>query len=262
MTTKAGSQGDRTPDPLLDFSGQVALITGGSRGLGREMALALAARGADIIIASRKADACDAAAEEVRALGRRALAAPCHVGDWDALATLAERAYAEFGKVDLLVNNAGMSPLYPKLTDVSEALFDKVIDVNLKGPFRLSTLIGERMQAAGGGAILNISSVAAVSPSPNSEPYGAAKAGINALTRSLAFAYGPEVRVNSIIAGPFLTDIAKAWDMEAFTANARRTMALKRGGEANEIVGAALYLLSPGGSFTTGATLRVDGGTP
>lgn len=248
-------------DELLDFRGQTALVTGGSRGLGREMALALAARGADLIIASRKGDVCEAVAEEVRQLGRRALPVACHVGDWDALAGLADRAIGEFGRVDILINNAGMSPLYPRLTEVSEALFDKVMDVNLKGPFRLGTLFGEHMQAAGGGAILNISSIASVSPSPNSEPYGAAKAGLNALTRSLAFAYGPEVRANAILAGPFLTDIAKAWDMEAFTANAQRTMALPRGGEAREIVGAALYLVSRAASFTTGATLRVDGGT-
>ncbi|MEM6709985.1 MAG: SDR family oxidoreductase [Pseudomonadota bacterium] len=248
-------------DPLLDFTGQTALVTGGSRGLGREMALALAARGADVVIASRKTEACDAVAAEVRELGRRALAAPCHVGDWDALGTLAEQAIGEFGRIDVLINNAGMSPLYPALTDVTEALFDKVIDVNLKGPFRLSTLLGEHMQRSGGGSILNISSIAATRASPNSEPYGAAKAGINALTRSLASAYAPQVRVNSIIVGPFLTDIAKAWDMEAFEANASQTMAIPRGGEPAEIVGAALYLVSRASSFTTAATLRVDGGS-
>ena len=248
-------------DDLLDFSDRVALVTGGSRGLGREMALALAARGADVIIASRKAEACEAVAEEVRALGQRALAAPTHVGDWDALAALAEQAYAEFGRIDILINNAGMSPLYPKLTAVTEALFDKVIDVNLKGPFRLSTLVGERMQAGNGGAILNISSIAGVRPSPNSEPYGAAKAGVVALTRSLAAAYGPMVRVNSITVGPFLTDISKAWDMDSFNANAAATMAIPRGGEPEEIVGAALYLVSPAASFTTGTTIAVDGGS-
>ena len=248
-------------DELLDFSDRVALITGGSRGLGREMALALAARGADVIIASRKADACEAVAAEVRALGRRALAAAAHVGDWDALAELADRAYDEFGRIDILINNAGMSPLYPKLTAVTEALFDKVIDVNLKGPFRLNTLVGERMAAGNGGAILNISSIAGVKPSPGSEPYGAAKAGVVALTRSLAAAYGPTVRVNSITVGPFLTDIAKAWDMEAFEANASRTMAIPRGGQPEEIVGAALYLVSPSSGFTTGTTIAVDGGS-
>ncbi|MEM1229694.1 MAG: SDR family oxidoreductase, partial [Pseudomonadota bacterium] len=136
-----------------------------------------------------------------------------------------------------------------------------VIDVNLKGPFRLSALLGERMAAGEGGAIVNISSIASLQPSPTSEPYGAAKAGLNALTRSLAQALAPKVRVNVIAAGPFLTDIAKAWDMEAFEAGARRTMAIPRGGEPDEIVGAALYLASDAASFTTGTLMRVDGGS-
>jgi NAD(P)-dependent dehydrogenase (short-subunit alcohol dehydrogenase family) len=121
-----------------------------------------------------------------------------------------------------LVNNAGLSPLYGKLSDVTEELFDKIVALNLKGPYRLSSLIGERMAEGEGGSIINISSTAAANPAPKAEPYGAAKAGLNNLTRSFAFAFGPNVRVNSIMCGPFLTDISKAWDMEAF-ANARPT---------------------------------------
>ncbi len=249
-------------DKLLDFSGQVALVTGGSRGMGREMALALAARGADVIITSRKAQACEGVAKEVQALGRQALAYGCHVGKWEEIDGLVNAAYERFGKIDILINNAGMSPLYPKLSEVSEELFDKVVGVNLKGPFRLMALVGERMAEAGGGSIINISSTASLNPSPTSEPYGAAKSGLNALTRSFAFAYGPQVRVNCIVAGPFLTDISKAWDMEAFTANAEQNLALQRGGEPDEIVGAALYLASPTSKFTTATTVRVDGGTP
>ncbi len=248
-------------DPLLDFTDKVVLITGGSRGLGKAMALAFADRGADLIIASRKLDNCEAVAEQVRAKGRRALAVACHVGQWQSCNDLVDAAYAEFGRVDVLINNAGLSPLYPSLGEVSEDLFDKVIAINLKGPFRLSAAIGERMEAGEGGAIINISSVASLSPSPNSEPYGAAKAGLNAITRSFAFAYGPKVRVNCIAAGPFLTDISKAWDLEAFNKRAKATMALGRGGEAEEVVGAALYLASTGASFTTGTVIRVDGGT-
>ncbi len=249
-------------DELLDFSGKVALVTGGSRGLGRQMVLALAQRGADVVITSRKADSCQQVAEEVRSMGRKALAYGCHVGHWDEVGALVDAAYAEYGKVDILINNAGMSPLYPKLTDVSEELFDKVIGVNLKGPFRLSALVGERMAEAGGGCIINVSSTASLNPSPGSEPYGAAKAGLNAITRSFAFAYGPKVRNNTIIAGPFLTDIADAWDMATFEQNAKANFALGRGGQPNEIVGAALYLASDSASFTTGAFIRVDGGTP
>ena len=248
-------------DNLLDFTGQVALVTGGSRGLGRQMALALAQRGADVIITSRKAEACEQVAAEIEALGRQAMPYGCHVGHWDAVGEMVDAAYDRFGKIDILINNAGMSPLYPKLTDVSEELFEKVMGVNLKGPFRLMALIGERMAAGDGGSIINISSTASLNPSPTSEPYGAAKAGLNALTRSFAFAYGPKVRVNCIVAGPFLTDISKAWDMEAFEENAKANLALQRGGEPEEIVGAALYLASPTSKFTTATTIRVDGGT-
>ena len=246
---------------LFDLAGKVALVTGGSRGLGRAMALAFAERGANVVIASRKAENCEAVAEEARDHGVRALAHACHVGHWNELAELADAAYAEFGKVDVLVNNAGMSPLYPKLSAVTEALFDKVIDVNLKGPYRLSALVGERMAAGAGGAIINVSSTAAVHATPDSEPYGAAKAGVNSLTLSLARAYAPKVRVNCIQAGPFLTDISLAWDMDAFERNAKRTIALQRGGQPEEVVGAALYLASEAGSFTTGAVIRVDGGS-
>ncbi|MCY3794354.1 MAG: glucose 1-dehydrogenase [Gammaproteobacteria bacterium] len=249
-------------DELLDFKGKVALVTGGSRGLGREMTLALAERGANVVIASRKADVCETVAEEARALGVEALPYACHVGHWEQLGELADAAYERFGKVDILINNAGMSPLYPSLGAISEELFDKVMNVNFKGPFRLSALIGERMAEGDGGSIINISSTASLNPSPTSEPYGAAKAGLNAITRSFAFAYGPKVRVNCIVAGPYLTDISKAWDMEAFEHRAKTSLALGRGGQPNEIVGAALYLASDTSSFTTATLIRVDGGTP
>ncbi|MEN9317025.1 MAG: hypothetical protein RIS35_3418 [Pseudomonadota bacterium] len=248
-------------DKLFDLTGKVALVTGGSRGMGREMALAFAAHGADVIVASRKLDACETVAAEIRALGRRALPIAANVGRWADCDTLIDTAYREFGKVDILVNNAGMSLLYGKLSEVTEAMFDKVVSLNLKGPYRLSAVIGERMAEGDGGSIINISSVAGSNPAPNAEPYGAAKAGLNNLTRSFAFAFGPKVRVNSIMAGPFLTDIAKAWDMEAFNERAQTTIALRRGGQAHEIVGAALYFASNASSFTTGSVLRVDGGT-
>ena len=244
---------------LFDLTGKVALVTGGSRGLGREMALAFAAHGADVIVASRKIDNCRAVVDEVRTLGRRGLAHAYHAASWSDADALADAAYGEFGRVDILVNNAGMSPLYPSLADVSEELFDKVIGVNLKGPFRLSANIGTRMVAAGGGSIINVSSVASHRPSPSEAPYAAAKAGINSLTRSLAAAFGPTVRVNCIVPGPFLTDISKAWDMETFAEHAKTAYALGRGGEPHEIVGAALYFASDAGSYTTGALLDIDG---
>jgi NAD(P)-dependent dehydrogenase (short-subunit alcohol dehydrogenase family) len=249
-------------DPLLDLSGQVALVTGGSRGLGRQMVLGFAAHGASVVVASRKQEACEKTAAEARVRHHvDAWAISANVSHWDQCDELVENVYRQAGRVDVLVNNAGLSPLYPSLTEVSEALFDKVFAVNLKGPFRLSTLIGERMAAAGSGAIINISSVEAARPSPDALPYAAAKAGLDVLTAGLARAYGPAVRVNSIMAGPFLTDISKAWDIGAVTAGLQRSSALRRAGRPEEIVGAALYLASPSASFTTGSSIRVDGGT-
>src|SRR6266436_1823776 len=164
-------------DPF-ELTGRVALVTGGSRGLGREMALAFARSGADVIIASRKQASCDAVVAEVAALGHRALGQACHVGRWDDVEALVDVAYAEFGRVDVLVNNAGMSPLYPSLVDVNEDLFDKVMAVNLKGPFRLTALVGSRMVAGEGGSVINVSSVAAMRPVPEDLPYAASKAGL------------------------------------------------------------------------------------
>lgn len=246
---------------IFDMTGRVAVVTGGSRGLGREMVLAFARHGADVVIASRKLENCQALAREVEAeTSRRALAVACHVGEWEQCQSLTDAAYAEFGHVDVLVNNAGLSPIYPSLVEVTEALFDKVIDVNLKGPFRLSSLIGTRMAEADGGSIINVSSVAAVQPTQAETPYGAAKAGVHAITRSMARAFAPKVRVNCIMPGPFLTDISKAWDLEAFQKAAEHGIPLRRGGEPGEVVGAALYFASDASSYTTGAILKVDGG--
>jgi NAD(P)-dependent dehydrogenase (short-subunit alcohol dehydrogenase family) len=245
----------------FDLGGKVAVVTGGSRGLGRAMVLGFARHGADVVIASRKLDACEALAKEVeQETGRRALAVACHVGSWDDCDALFERTYQAFGRADVLVNNAGMSPLYPSLAECSEELFDKVLAVNLRGPFRLTALFGRRMAEDDGGSIINVSSVAAVTPSPIEVPYGTAKAGLNNLTLSTARAFAPKVRVNCIMPGPFLTDISKAWDLEAFEKNAKRTIPLQRGGEPEEVVAAALYFASDASCYTTGAILKIDGG--
>jgi len=242
---------------LFDFSGKVVLITGGSRGLGKTMALAFAERGADLIIASRKLEACEAVARQIRALGRHALPIAAHVGQWDDLERLADAAYAEFGRVDVLINNAGMSPVAPSLAAVGEALFDKIVDVNYKGPFRLSTLIGSRMCAGEGGSIINISSVGALLPSPYFGPYAGAKAALNAVSIALAKEYAPKVRVNVISPGGFLTDVAGDW---ADDPAALEGVMLQRFARPEEIVTTALYLASDHSSFTTGANIRVDGG--
>lgn len=244
----------------FDLSGKVALVTGGSRGLGREMVFAFAEHGADVIIASRKLESCEELAHEVtEQTGRRAVATAFHAGKWEQADQLAELVYAEFGRCDVLVNNAGMSPLYPSLPEVSEELFDKVVGVNFKGPFRLASLIGSRMAEGAGGSIINVSSIAAVAPTPNELVYAGAKAALDAMTSGMARAFAPKVRCNVIMPGPFLTDISKAWDLDAFNARAKTEIPLQRGGEAHEIVGAALYLATDASSYTSGATIRIDG---
>jgi NAD(P)-dependent dehydrogenase (short-subunit alcohol dehydrogenase family) len=253
------ARAESDPRELFDLSGRVAVVTGATRGLGRAIAAAFARSGAQVVMVSRKPDACDEAAAALRAAGAQAVGCACHVGHWAELEPLVERVYRDFGRVDVLVNNAGVSPQYGSVNDVSEELFDKVMAVNLKGPFRLAALVGDRMRAAGGGSIINVSSTGAVRPTSDIVPYAAAKAGLNAMTVGLADAFGPEVRVNAIMPGPFLTSISRAWDMDLFAQRAR-TFPLRRAGEAEEIVGAALYLASAASSYTTGAILTVDGG--
>jgi len=238
-------------------AGRVALISGGARGIGRAVGIRLAEEGWSVAFCYRTSTA--AAAETASAIeqtGRRALPVACHVGEWGQVEQLAERAYAEFGKVDILVNNAGMSPAVPS-HEVTEQLFDSVLGLNFKGPFRLASQVAHRMKQAGGGVIINVSSSGALMPLPGVVPYSGAKAALNAMTVSMAREYGPEVRVNTISAGPFLTDISKAWSPEA---RERADNALGRPGRPEEVVTTALYLASPMSSFTTGAIVRVDGG--
>jgi NAD(P)-dependent dehydrogenase (short-subunit alcohol dehydrogenase family) len=244
---------------LFDLSGRVAVVTGGTRGLGLAIARAFASAGADLVVASRKESACAEVAAELESAGARALACPCHVGHWDDVQRLVDAAYDAFGRVDVLVNNAGVAPVYASLSGVSEELFDKTVGVNLKGPFRLTALIGERMMAGEGGSIINVSSTGAVRPTADIVPYAAAKAGLNAMTVGFADALGPKVRVNAIMPGPFLTTISRTWDMEVL-GERTRTFPLRRAGLAEEIAGAALYLAADASSYTTGAILTVDGG--
>ena len=243
---------------LFDLTGKIAVVTGGSRGLGREMVLAFAQSGADVVIASRKLDNCEKLAEEVeRTTGRRALPVAFHAGYWEQNEQLAETAYREFGKVDILVNNAGMSPIYDHVVNVTEDLYDKVLDVNLKGPFRLVAVVGTRMVEDGGGSIILVSSSGAVHPGRGAISYSAAKAGLNAMTIGFADHFGPTVRVNCIMPGSFLTDISKAWPAANFERH--KDYILQRAGDPHEVVGAALYLASGASSFTTGAILAVTG---
>lgn len=243
------------------LAGRTALITGGSRGLGLAMANGLAAAGADIVIVSRKYEKCVSAAEAIADThGVKSWAFGCNVSSWDECTTLAADAEAATGGIDILVNNAGLSPLYPSLAEIGEALYDKVFAVNTKGPFRLTALIGTAMAARGYGSVINVSSIESLYPTAAALPYAAAKAGLNALTQGFATALGPDVRVNAILAGAFLTDIAEAWDMEKFSVMADRSIVMRRGGDPDEIVGAALFFASEASKYATGAMLRVDGG--
>ena len=242
---------------LHDLSGKVAVVTGGSRGIGRAIAQRLAEAGADVVVSSRKLDACEAAAAEIaESTGRRAVPIACHVGHWDDCDHLVGAALEQLGRLDVLVNNAGMSPLYESLAAVTEELYDKTQAVNLKGPFRLGVLAGTHMAAHDGGSIINIGTAGSLVASVNELPYACAKAGLNALTVGLADAFAPRVRVNAILPGPFRTDASKAW---ADTLDPS-FVPLGRLGDPDEVASLAVHLASAAASFTTGAIIRVDGG--
>lgn len=249
-------------EPLSQFrlDGKVAVVTGGSRGLGKEMVMAFARVGADVVIASRKIEGCEQLAKQVHnETGQRALAVAYHAANWTDSDALAKRSLDEFGKVDVLVNNAGMSPLYDDVRNITEELWDKVIGVNQKGPFRLSALLGAAMKENGSGSIINISSTAGHAGGVAELPYGSAKAALNNMTRSFAQLYAPHVRVNCIMPGPFLTDISQAWSPDVHEA-VNALIPLGRAGQPHEIVGAALFLASDASSYMTGTVFPVDGG--
>jgi NAD(P)-dependent dehydrogenase (short-subunit alcohol dehydrogenase family) len=244
----------------FDLAGKVAIVTGGSRGIGRAMAFGLAGAGADVVIASRKLERCaETAADVEAATGRRALALACHVGHWADCETLVETVYERWGRCDVLVNNAGMSPLYPDLIAVTEELYDKVHAVNARGPFRLATLVGARMHEGDGGSIINVSTAGSLRPDAHDLPYAMAKASLNALTLGLAGVWAPKVRANVILPGAFDTDIADAWGDEAKKAVAAMNP-MRRIGQPDDLVGACLFLASDASSYINGAQLLADGG--
>ena len=244
----------------FDLSGKVAVVTGGSRGIGRAVAQALAAAGADVVIASRKLEACNVAAAEIATTtGRVTAGVACHVGRWDECTALADFVDRRFGRCDVLVNNAGMSPLYPDLTVVSEDLYDKVHAVNARGPFRLAALIGSRMADGDGGSIINVSTAGSLRPMASDLPYAMAKAGLNALTLGLAGAWAPKVRANLVLPGAFDTDIAQAWPEQQRNAVADMNP-MKRMGTPADMASICVFLASDASAYVNGAQLLVDGG--
>ena len=246
--------------PSLDATGKVVLVTGGSKGLGRAMALGFAEAGADLVVASRKLGPCEEVADEVRATGRRALAVSCHVGDWEQCAALVDATVTEFGRIDVLVNNAGIAPVPPSLLEITEDLFDKTIAVNLKGSLRLTALAAEHMPA--GGSIINISSKASLHPTPFTVVYAAAKAGLNALTKAAASELGPRgIRVNAIVCGTFRTgSLHASLPTEEMRQQMAANISLGRIASPDEIVGTALFLASDASSYLTGELILLDGG--
>ncbi len=250
----------KPPAQLFDLTGKVAVVTGGSRGIGRAVAEGLAVAGADVVVASRKLESCETAAKEIEAAtGRRVLPVGCHVGRWEDCDRLSETVYAEVGRCDVLVNNAGMSPLYDGLPSVTQELYDKVHAVNARGPFRLSALIGARMAEGDGGSIINVTTAGSLRPDANDLPYAMAKAGLNALTLGLAGTWAPKVRANLVLPGAFDTDITNAWGPDA-KAQAAAINPMKRIGRPEDMVGVCVYLASDAASYVNGAQILVDGG--
>ncbi len=247
----------------IDLSGKVALVTGGSRGLGRAMVLGLAKAGADVVIASRKLENCEAVAQQVRALGRRALAVAAHMGDTNSLDGLVAQALEHFGRVDILVNNAGINVAAGPLTDLAPEAFQKMFAVNTQGPWYLASRLAPQMGELGGGAIINVISVAALKPPAYMGFYAATKAALQALTKVMAAEWAPlKVRVNALAPGTYhsdLTDGAIA-TMPGFEEGAKSASLQQRIADTEEIVGPLLYLASDMSAFTTGATLVSDGG--
>jgi NAD(P)-dependent dehydrogenase (short-subunit alcohol dehydrogenase family) len=243
-----------------EFDGRVVVVTGGSRGIGRSIAAGFAAAGANVVIASRKLQSCEAVAAELDAThGVSCLPLAYHAAHWGDSDRLADEVLRHYGRCDVLVNNAGMSPPHDGIQAITEEYFDKVSAVNLKGPFRLSARLGPHLADAGGGSIINVSTIGSLRPAASEVVYACAKAGLNALTIALAGELAPAVRVNALLPGAVDTDIARSWSPEQREL-AARAAPLGRMGTPDDFAGPALWLASERSAFVTGTLIRVDGG--
>ena len=250
----------------FDFTDKVVIVTGSTKGLGRAMASGFAASGAKLVVSSRKQDLCDSVAAELRAAtGADVLPLACHVGDWDAIPAFVDAVVERFGRIDVLVNNAGINPSGVSLSDTELSLWRKVFAVNLEGPLRMSTCVAPVMRDGGGGSIVNIATVGAYSGGPGVGAYGASKAGLINLTRTMSKEFAPwNIRVNAISPGPIrsvLTDGAEAMT-PGFFERAASVTSMKRVADTEEIIGPVLYLASDASSFVTGEDHVVAGGMP
>ncbi len=245
----------------FSLEGKAALITGGSRGIGRAIALAFADAGADVAISSRKLPALEAVAEEIKSKGRKSIALACHIARPEDSESLVEKVKSEWGKIDILVNNAGTNPYYGPLLEAEEWAWDVTMNVNLKGPFLLSQLVAKVMREQGGGSIINISSIAGLTPS-ELNIYSVTKAGLIMLTRVMAREWGQyRIRANAIAPGVIKTRLSAAlWQEPEKGGAAAKSKAPRYPGQPEDIVGTALYLASDASSHVTGETILVDGG--
>jgi len=250
----------------MDFSrislgGKVALITGGSRGIGRASALAFADAGADVVVASRKLADLEKVAEEIRAKGRKSLAVASHVAKIEDSKSLVEKVKAEFGRIDILMNNAGTNPYYGPLMDAEEWAWDTTMNVNLKGQFFLSQLVARIMREHGGGNIINTSSVGGIQAS-GLAIYSVSKAALIMLTECMAKEWGQyNIRVNAIAPGVIKTRLSEQlWKEPEAGKAAVNSCALLRLGEPEDVASVVLFLASDASSYVTGETIVIDGG--
>lgn len=245
----------------FDLTGKVAIVTGGGRGLGRAIALGLARAGADVTVCGRKLEACEDAAREIRALGRRALPLSCHMGHPDEVDAVVERTIAELGRVDIVINNAATNPAARPLIAGTPDLFDKVYAVNVRGPLQLASKAAAWMADHGGGAVVNVISVGGLRPGATIGLYCSSKAALQSLTRVMAQEWAPlGVRVNALAPGPVSTDMVRAVEGTEFHRLMVEATSMKRIADPDEIVGAVLWLVSDASSYTTGSTIVCDGG--
>ena len=248
---------------LFDLTGKVAIITGASKGIGEDIARLFARFGAKVVVSSRKQDACDALADDIRAQGGEAIGIAAHVGDEAQLRQLVEQTLATYGGIDILVNNAASNPVFGPVLDCDGSAFDKIMQANVKAPFELSKLCYPSMKGRGGGSILMMSSIAGDTPDPGLGIYSVSKASLNMLTKVLAKEWGPDgIRVNAICPGLIKTKFSQAlWQDEKILNHFTKRLPLARMGTTDEISPLALLLASDASSYTTGSLFYADGGT-